>query len=95
MLTKYIEKAMRLAKYELIEDGTYWGDIPGFQGVWGNAPTLEECREELQSVLESWLVLKLWDNDDDIPVLGRLSLTPRMKPRKHESAPATRDRKAS
>jgi len=79
MLTKYIEAAMKKAHYELIEDGTFWGNIPGFQGVWGNGPTLEECREDLRGGLEGWLLLKLWDNDDDIPVLGRISLTPRKR----------------
>ncbi len=46
MLTKYIEAAMKRARYELIEDGTFYGSIPGFDGVWANAATLEGCREE-------------------------------------------------
>ena len=57
MLTEYIKAAMKQAKYKTIEDGTYFGDIPGFQGVWGNAKTLEECQIELREVLEEWLVL--------------------------------------
>ncbi len=57
MLTEYIEAAMKQAKYKTIEDGTYFGDIPGFQGVWGNAKTLKECQTELREVLEEWLVL--------------------------------------
>jgi predicted RNase H-like HicB family nuclease len=79
MLTKYIDTAMRKAHYELIDDGTVWGNIPGFQGVWGNAPTLEACREDLRGALEGWLLLKVWDHDDDIPVLGKLSLNPRRR----------------
>jgi predicted RNase H-like HicB family nuclease len=79
MLTKYIDTAMRKAHYELIDDGTIWGNIPGFQGVWGNAPTLEACREDLRGALEGWLLLKVWDHDDDIPVLGKLSLNPRRR----------------
>jgi predicted RNase H-like HicB family nuclease len=77
MLTKYIDAAMKRAEYEKIEDGTYWGRIPGFQGVWGNAESLDGCRKDLQDSLEGWLALKLWLNDDDLPVLGRLSLVPR------------------
>jgi predicted RNase H-like HicB family nuclease len=97
MLTRYIEAAMKRAEYEKLEDGTYYGEIPGFQGVWGNAKTIEECREELQGALESWLIAKLWDHDDDIPVLGKLSLTPRKirLPRENGPAAATRSRKAS
>ena len=59
MLTDYIQKAMRRARYEILEDGTYYGEIPGFQGVFANAETLEECREQLQDVLEGWILLGL------------------------------------
>ncbi|HQV94309.1 MAG TPA: hypothetical protein PLA27_09605 [Anaerolineales bacterium] len=59
MLTSYIREAMRLAKYEILEDKTYYGELPGFQGVWANMDSLDACREELQSVLEDWLVLGL------------------------------------
>ena len=52
MLTKYIHEAMKLARYKILEDGTYYGDIPGFRGVLANADNLEECRDELQEVFE-------------------------------------------
>lgn len=75
MLTEYIRAAMRKAKYEILpEDNSFYGEIPGFKGVWANAETLEVCREELQEVLEGWLILKLRDNDDDIPVLDEMDL---------------------
>jgi predicted RNase H-like HicB family nuclease len=58
MLIKYVQAAMRHAKYEILEDdGSFYGHIPELQGVWANADTLEECREELESVLEGWLLL--------------------------------------
>jgi predicted RNase H-like HicB family nuclease len=59
MLTTHIQSAMRLAKYEILEDGQFYGEIPGFQGVWAQAKILEDCRDELQSVLEDWLVMGL------------------------------------
>jgi len=59
MLISYIQNAMRLATYEILEGGRYYGEIPGFDGVWAQADTLEACREELQSGLEDWLVLGL------------------------------------
>jgi predicted RNase H-like HicB family nuclease len=59
MLLEYIQNAMRLAKYEILEDGTFYGEIPGFEGVWAQASTLEDCRAELQSALEDWLILGL------------------------------------
>ncbi len=33
MLINYSQNAMRLAKYEILEDGLYYGEIPGFDGV--------------------------------------------------------------
>ena len=59
MLTEYIQKAMSRAHYEVLEDGTYYGEIPGFQGVFANAESLETCREQLQEVLEGWILLGL------------------------------------
>ena len=60
MLTKYIDAAMRTAKYKILsDDGSYFGEIPGLQGVWANADTLEQCRDELQSGLEDWIMFKL------------------------------------
>ena len=60
MLTEYIRAAMRRARYETLkDDGTFYGEIPDFEGVWANAATLEDCREELEEVLEGWIVLSL------------------------------------
>ena len=63
MLTQYISAAMRKAKYEILsDDGTYYGSLGGFQGVWANAKTLEECREELREVLEAWICFRVSRN---------------------------------
>ncbi len=63
MLTRYIRAAMRQARYEIIEDdGTFYGHISAIPGVWANAKTLEACREELESVLEGWLLLSIADH---------------------------------
>lgn len=59
MLTEYISAAMGKAKYETLDDGSFYGEIPGFRGVWSDARTLRKCREELREVLEEWIVLSL------------------------------------
>jgi predicted RNase H-like HicB family nuclease len=57
MLRQYLDAAMRRAHYEnLPDDGSYYGEIPGLDGVWANAENLEACREELASALEDWVV---------------------------------------
>jgi predicted RNase H-like HicB family nuclease len=75
MLITYIQNAMRLAKYEILEDGQYYGEIPGFKGVWAQAENLEACREELQSGLEDWLVLGL-RMGHKLPVVAGIQLIP-------------------
>ena len=63
MLTEYVRAAMRRAHYEILEDdGSFYGEIPDFDGVWATAHTLEGCREELAEVLEGWIVLSLSKN---------------------------------
>lgn len=59
MLIAYIQAAMHQARYEILEDGTYYGEIPGFDGVYADADSLEACRDELQEVLEDWLLIGL------------------------------------
>lgn len=70
MSSQYIQTALRQAKYEILsDDGSYYGEIPGFQGVYANAETLEDCRNELAEVLEEWISLHLSDNLP-LPVLA-------------------------
>ena len=73
MLTKYIGAAMHRAIYEMLSDGTFYGEIPEFQGVYANADTLELCREQLQEVLEGWIVLGL-RLGHSLPVVDGLDL---------------------
>ena len=62
MFAKYLDTAMRHAQIEQIEDGTYFGSIPGFQGVWSNAPDEDAARQELREVLEGWILLQIADH---------------------------------
>ena len=74
MLTKFIRAAMQDAMYECLPGHrSYYGEIPGFPGVWANADTLEQCRSELQEVMEDWLTLGI-RMGHDIPSVEGLSL---------------------
>jgi len=60
MLLEYVQAALRHAKYEILpDDATYYGEIPECNGVYANAPTLEECREQLREVLEEWVLFRV------------------------------------
>ena len=74
MLAQYIDMALELARYEIIEeDHSYWGEIPGFQGVWAKHQTLAGCQRELREALSDWLALRL-KMGLETPSLGNLNL---------------------
>lgn len=74
MLTAYIQAAMHRAQYELLDDCTYFGEIPGFRGVYANEDNLEACRNLLQEVLEGWLLLS-FAKQLPVPVVDGIDLT--------------------
>ena len=63
MLTEYLRAAMRNARYEILsDDGSFYGEIPGCEGICANTDTLETCREELGEVLEEWVLFRISRN---------------------------------
>ena len=73
ILTDYIEKAMSLAIYDKLEDGSFMGTIPPCQGVIAFASTLRECEDELRSTLEDWILLGLKLNHS-LPMIDDIDL---------------------
>ncbi len=77
MINQYIAVALRRAHYELLENGEgFYGSIPELMGVWAQAPSLEECREELKAALEDWLLFSL-SGQHPIPVMDGVDLAVR------------------
>ncbi len=77
MLIEYINKAMSKAVYDKLEDGSFFGKIPQCPGVVAFGETLYQCRKELISSLEGWLIVKI-RHGDILPVVGRINLNKRM-----------------
>jgi predicted RNase H-like HicB family nuclease len=73
MLIEYINKAMRKAVYDKLEDGSFSGKIPPCPGVVAFGKTLYQCQQELRSSLEGWLIVKI-RHGDTLPVVGRIDL---------------------
>ncbi|MBL7129182.1 MAG: type II toxin-antitoxin system HicB family antitoxin [Ignavibacteria bacterium] len=73
MIIEYIERALKKAEYKKLEDGTWFGEIPGLNGVWANGKSLEVCRDELIEVTEEWLLLKIRDNES-IPIIDGMGI---------------------
>ena len=60
MILQYIEKALSLAHYEIIgDDEPFYGEVPELEGVWACAKSLEACQEELNQVVEDWLLFSI------------------------------------
>lgn len=58
--SEYFDAAMLLAAYEEMEENEGWfGTIPGFDGLWASGSNEEECRKELRSTLEDWVLFSL------------------------------------
>lgn len=75
MFTDYVSAALRQARYEILsDDHSYYGEIPGFEGVFANAASLEACREELRSTLEDWILFRV-SRQLPLPVADGIELT--------------------
>ena len=60
MLIQYIQAALEHAKYEIIDDEEpYYGEVPELQGVWASGKSLEECRKNLEEVIDEWIIIRL------------------------------------
>src|SRR5882724_1058598 len=85
MLIDYIHAALRRAKYEMLKGHEgFVGTIPGFDGLLAHSRTLEGCRDELQDVLQSWMLLRM-DQGLRLPVINGLDLNRRAADRARKS----------
>jgi len=73
VLTDYVDRAMKHATYDKLEDGTFVGRDPLCKGVIAFGVTLSECEDELRSILEDWIFtgLKL---GHPLPVIAGIDL---------------------
>ena len=75
-IARYVKAAMRHATYRCSASGQpYRGAITGLTGVSSQAATHDECRAELRAALETWLLVRLCQQQpvpllDGIPLLA-------------------------
>ena len=75
MLIGYIEAAMLHAEFEQMENERWFGAIPVCPGLWAEADSRETCRQQLQSTLEDWILIKV-RHCDSMPVIADLDINP-------------------
>jgi predicted RNase H-like HicB family nuclease len=74
LLDRYVAVAMRAAIPRQLEGETWYAELPNFPGVWADAPSPKQCLDTLEEVLRDWLLLKIVDQDRDIPVVDEIDL---------------------
>ena len=76
-MEEYVYNAMAKARYQTLEDGTWYADIFICPGVWAIGETVQECRETLREALADWLIAA-YEGRDPIPAVTELAwLNPR------------------
>ena len=79
ILTDYVERAMSYAVYEKLEEDSYAGSIPPCLGPFAFGATLSECKHELRSVLEDWMLVSI-KMGHEIPVIDGIDLNLTLDP---------------
>jgi predicted RNase H-like HicB family nuclease len=63
MIQEYLHNSLGRATYEIIDDGKrFYAEIKDLRGVWATGRTLEECRKNLMTTIEGWLIIRLRKN---------------------------------
>lgn len=73
MIRQYVERAVRMARYDKLEDGTFYGEVPRLRGVLATGETLEACRDQLAEVVEGWVLVRV-AKGLRVPRLGKISV---------------------
>lgn len=73
-IERYCAAALRQVSTEQLDDGTWYASLPGFQGVWADAPTEDNAKADLAGVLREWVSLKIGSGDTDLPVVDNIDL---------------------
>ena len=75
MIVQYINAAVELAEFERMEDSRYFATVPVCLGVWAEGESVEECREQLPSIIEGWIIVGL-RHGHQFPVIAGIDLNP-------------------
>jgi len=73
MITRYVDQALRRARYREVDGGIYCATVPGLRGVIASGSTLEKCRDDLAEVVEEWVLVRI-ARGLPVPRLGSASV---------------------
>ncbi len=73
MLRRYIASALARARYSNLDGGQVYAEVPVLRGVWASASSVEDCRRELEEVIEGWVLVRV-ARGLSIPPIGRAKI---------------------
>jgi predicted RNase H-like HicB family nuclease len=73
MIREYVDRALRRAQYDKLDDGTFCAEVPALRGVLATGDTLEECRDQLAEVVEEWVLVRI-SRGLDVPPLDDIEV---------------------
>jgi len=73
MIRQHVDATLRGARYEKLDDGTFYGEVPKLRGVLATAPNLEACRNQIAEVVEEWVLMRI-ANGLPVPPLGKIEV---------------------
>ncbi len=74
LIRRYAMLASWRAETEKLDDGSWYADVNNFPGVWAQGASEQEARKELESVIRDWVLLKILDQDKDLPIINEIDL---------------------
>jgi predicted RNase H-like HicB family nuclease len=74
LIDRYATLAVRQATVRRLDDGTWFAEIPGFDGVWADESSVADAIGVLKEVVFDWVLVKIEAEDRDLPVLGEIDL---------------------
>ena len=77
LVDEYVYSALSKARYQILEDGTFYADIFLCPGVWAIGDTADECRESLKDALSDWLIAAYEGREPFLSVTDLAWLNPR------------------
>ncbi len=69
-ITRYVEEALKKAKYKQDENGVVVAKVPGISGFFSQGGTFEEARENLKDAIEGNILLLLQLGQKIPPIKG-------------------------
>lgn len=74
LVERYALLATQRATTEKLDDGSWYAEVANLPGVWAQGASEKETLAELKSVVRDWALLKIVDQDKDLPIIDEIDL---------------------